>query len=78
MEPDWKYTADRVTDDVDRIVKLDREVRKELMKYSSEELIKKSLSRGLLPEALKRLVWQASDSEVLHAQGGSEREALVH
>ena len=56
LEPDWKYTADRVTDDVDRIVELDREVRKELMKYSSEELIKKSLSRGLLPEALRRLV----------------------
>jgi len=56
LEPDWKYSVDRVTDDVDRIVELDREVRKELMKYSSEELIKKSLSRGLLPEALRRLV----------------------
>ena len=56
LEPDWRYAADRVTDDVDRIVELDREVRKELMRYSSEELIKKSLSRGLLPEALRRLV----------------------
>jgi len=56
LEPDWKYSVDRVTDDVDRIVELDREVRKELMKYSSEELIKKPLSRGLLPEALRRLV----------------------
>jgi len=56
LEPDWKYSIDRVTDDVDRIVELDREIRKELVKYSSEELIRKSLSRGLLPEALRRLV----------------------
>jgi crotonobetainyl-CoA:carnitine CoA-transferase CaiB-like acyl-CoA transferase len=56
LEPDWKYSVDRVTDDVDRVVELDREIRKELMKYSSEELIKRSLSRGLLPEALRRLV----------------------
>jgi hypothetical protein len=56
LEPDWKYSVDRVTDGVDRIVELDREVRKELMKYSSKELIKKPLSRGLLPEALRRLV----------------------
>jgi crotonobetainyl-CoA:carnitine CoA-transferase CaiB-like acyl-CoA transferase len=56
LEPDWKYSVDRVTDDVDRVVELDREIRKELMKYSSEELIKRSLRRGLLPEALRRLV----------------------
>jgi len=56
LEPDWKYSIDRVTDDVNRIVELDREIRRELMKYSSEDLIKKSLSRGLMPEALRRLV----------------------
>jgi len=56
LEPDWKYAVDRVTDDVDRIVELDREIRKELMKYSTQELIRKSSSRGFLPEALRRLV----------------------
>ena len=56
LEPDWKHSIDRVTDDLDRIVELDREMRRELMKYSSEELIRKSLSRGLMPEALRRLV----------------------
>jgi len=56
LEPDWKHSIDRVTDDVDRIVELDREIRRELMKRSSEELIRESLSRGLMPEALRRLV----------------------
>jgi crotonobetainyl-CoA:carnitine CoA-transferase CaiB-like acyl-CoA transferase len=56
LEPDWKHSIDRVTDDVDRIVEVDREIRRELMKRSSEELIRESLSRGLMPEALRRLV----------------------
>lgn len=56
LEPDWKYATDRVTDDVDRIVELDKEVRKELAKYSINELIRKATRRGFLPEALRRLV----------------------
>jgi len=56
LESDWRYSVDRVTDDVDRIIELDRELRKELRKYSGEELIRKSLKKGWLPGALKRLV----------------------
>ncbi|MDH5815206.1 MAG: CoA transferase [Candidatus Nezhaarchaeota archaeon] len=56
LEPDWRYATDRVTDDVDRIVELDKEVRKELSKFSTSELIKRATRRGFLPEALRRLV----------------------
>lgn len=56
LEPDWRYATDRVTDDIDRIVELDKEVRKELAKYSTSELVKKATRRGFLPEAFRRLV----------------------
>jgi CoA:oxalate CoA-transferase len=56
LEPDWRYTIDRVTDDVDRVLELDREVRKEIMRFTTKELIKKSLRRGLLPDAIRRLI----------------------
>ncbi|MEM2315394.1 MAG: CoA transferase, partial [Candidatus Nezhaarchaeales archaeon] len=56
LEPDWRYATDRVTDDVDRIVELDKEVRKELSKFSTNELIKRATRRGFLPEAFRRLV----------------------
>jgi crotonobetainyl-CoA:carnitine CoA-transferase CaiB-like acyl-CoA transferase len=55
LEPDWRYTIDRVTDDVNRVLELDREIRKEIMKFTTKELIKKSLRRGLLPDAIRRL-----------------------
>lgn len=56
LEPDWRYSTDRVTDDVDRIVELDKELRKELAKYPTSDLIRKATRRGFLPEVLRRLV----------------------
>ncbi|MCS7139580.1 MAG: CoA transferase [Candidatus Nezhaarchaeota archaeon] len=55
LEPDWRYAIDRVTDDIDRIVELEKELKKELMKYSARELIKKATRRAVLP-MFRRLV----------------------
>jgi len=42
LEDDWKYVTDRLTDDLDRINVLARELEKELQKYTRDELAKKA------------------------------------
>lgn len=42
LEPDWKFTLDRISDDLERIKILDEELSKELRKYTAEELISKA------------------------------------
>ncbi|MGP3667733.1 MAG: CaiB/BaiF CoA transferase family protein [Candidatus Bathyarchaeota archaeon] len=56
LEPDWRYGVDRLSDDVDRIAELHKEICKELAKYSVEELTKKSESLRKGPARLRRLV----------------------
>jgi len=54
LEPDWRYAIDRMADDLDRILELHKEIDKELRRYTVEELIRRSLRRGLLPEFIRR------------------------
>lgn len=55
LEPDWRYSIDRVTDDVDRIIELEKEIKKELAKYTVDKLIRKAVRRRTLP-IFRRLV----------------------
>jgi len=43
LEDDWKYTSDRIPDIVDQAMVLHREIEKETMKYTADELVKKAL-----------------------------------
>ena len=42
LEPDWKFTLDRISDDIDRIRILDEELNKTLQKFSLGELLKRA------------------------------------
>jgi len=42
LEPDWKYTLDRISDDLERIKVLDEELNKTLQKFTIRELLKKA------------------------------------
>jgi len=51
LEPDWKYTLDRISDDLERIRILDEELNKTLQKFTVKELLKKAskLRKSKLP-----------------------------
>ncbi len=40
LEPDWKFSLDRISDDLERIKILDEELNKTLRKFTTEELIR--------------------------------------
>ncbi|MEM4472277.1 MAG: CoA transferase [Archaeoglobaceae archaeon] len=42
LEPDWKYTLDRISDDLERIRQLDEELNKTLKKFTVKELLKRA------------------------------------
>lgn len=43
LENDWRYLLDRITDDVDKLKDLENELKKELIKYSSKDLVRKTM-----------------------------------
>ncbi|MEM1545768.1 MAG: CaiB/BaiF CoA-transferase family protein [Candidatus Methanomethylicia archaeon] len=56
LEPDWKYGIDRLSDDIDRLAELHKEICKEIAKYSIEELTRRSESLRKGPARLRRLI----------------------
>lgn len=42
LEPDWKFTLDRISDDLERIKELDEELNKTLKNFTIRELLKRS------------------------------------
>jgi crotonobetainyl-CoA:carnitine CoA-transferase CaiB-like acyl-CoA transferase len=47
LEDDWRHLFDRLTDDPERLDELEAEIKKEIAKYSCEELFKKTFDYGV-------------------------------
>lgn len=43
LEPDWRYTLDRISDDLDRIRTLDEELNRTLQRFTIKKLLRKSM-----------------------------------
>ncbi|MEM3139070.1 MAG: CoA transferase, partial [Archaeoglobaceae archaeon] len=46
LEPDWRYSLDRISDDPVKIKTLDEELNKELQKYTVKELVAKARKKS--------------------------------
>lgn len=46
LENDWRYLLDRITDDIDKLADLEKEIKKELVKYTRKDLVSRSLKFG--------------------------------
>lgn len=46
LEPDWRYSLDRISDDPVKIKTLDEELKKELQKYTVKELVAKARKKS--------------------------------
>ncbi|MCX8152512.1 MAG: CoA transferase [Archaeoglobaceae archaeon] len=49
LEPDWKFTLDRITDDVERIKILDDELNKTIQNFKTYDLIKRARKTRKIP-----------------------------
>jgi crotonobetainyl-CoA:carnitine CoA-transferase CaiB-like acyl-CoA transferase len=44
LENDWRFLFDRITDDIDKLKELEAEFKKELVKHTRQELVRKTLA----------------------------------
>ncbi|MET1124551.1 MAG: CoA transferase [Archaeoglobaceae archaeon] len=58
LEPDWRYSLDRISDDLERIRELDEELNKTLQKFTVAELVKRArkVRRGIFTRYLRRFL----------------------